>query len=225
MTVGSLRREYLDKDEGTGVTSDDIEALFATATGDYRFARWGRPIVPVIFGIADETLPVIKGAFEAVCTLARHQMAETDPELGTNCMVFFFREWAELLEVPDLDRLVPELARLVARLQGADANQYRLFRFDDEGAIKAAFVFLRMDDALSELPAETLALGQVVQVVLLWSDSAFRERSPLALASGTTILRPDIARVIRAAYDPIMPPTAQDPSHALRLSARMEHEG
>lgn len=224
LNVGRLRREYLDNDEGTGVTPDEIEGFFTTASGEYRFARWGRPIVPVIFGVADETLPVIKGAFEAVCTLARHQMAETDPELGTNCMVFFFRDWSELLEVPDLDRLIPELAPLVARLQGAGANQYRLFRFDEAGAIKAAFVFLRMDDALSELPAETLALGQVVQVMLLWSDQAFRERSPLAVAADTTILRPDIARVIRIAYDPVLPPTAQEVSHALRLAARMERE-
>ncbi|MEP3330646.1 hypothetical protein [Sedimentitalea sp.] len=206
------------------MTPEEIEALFVTSAGEYRFARWGRPIVPVIFGVQDETLPVIKGAFEAVCTLARHQMAEADPELGTNCMVFFFRAWSELLEVPDLDRLIPELAPLVARLQEADANQYRLFRFDEAGAIKAAFVFLRMDDALSELPAETLALGQVVQVALLWSDNAFRERSPLALAASTTILRPEIARVIRAAYDPAMPLTAQDSSHALRLAARMARE-
>lgn len=206
------------------MTPDEIEALFVTSADEYRFARWGRPIVPVIFGVQDETLSVIKGAFEAVCKLAGHQMAETDPELGTNCMMFFFRGWSELLEVPDLDRLIPELAPLVARLQDADANQYRLFRFDETGAIKAAFVFLRMDDALSELPAETLALGQVVQVALLWSDNAFRDRSPLALAAGNTILRPEIARVIRAAYDPAMPLTARDPSHALRLAARMARE-
>ncbi|MEY8830338.1 hypothetical protein AB9K34_18330 [Sedimentitalea sp. XS_ASV28] len=203
------------------MTPDEIEACFTSAAGAYRFARWGRPIVPVIFGVEEETLPVIKGAFEAVCALAGHQMAETDPELGTNCMVFFFRDWAELLEVPDLDRLIPELAPLVARLQAAGANQYRLFRFDADGAIKAAFVFVRMDDALSELPAETLALGQVVQVILLWSDVAFRERSPLALVEDTTILRPDIASVIRAAYDPAMPVAAADGAHALRLFARL----
>ncbi|WP_424987717.1 hypothetical protein [Microbulbifer sp. S227A] len=203
------------------MTPDEIEAHFSSAAGAFRFARWGRPIVPVIFGVQDETLPVIKGAFEAVCALAGHQMAETDPELGSNCMMFFFRDWAELLAVRDLERLIPELEPLVARLQAADANQYRLFRFDADGAIKAAFVFLRMDDSLAALPAETLALGQVVQVMLLWSDAAFGARSPLALAGDRTILRPEIANVIRAAYDPVMPATATDASHALRLSARM----
>lgn len=204
------------------MTPDEIEELFTHSDGSFVFARWGRPIVPVVFGVQDETLPVIKGAFEAVCTLAGHQMAETDPEFGSNCMVFFFRDWSELLTVPDLDRLIPELSPLVERLEAASANQYRLFRFDESGAIKAAFVFLRMDEALSDLPAETLALAQVAQTVLLWSQAAFRDRSPLAVAGDTTILRPEIADVVRAAYAPDLPVAAQDASHALRLFARMQ---
>lgn len=204
------------------MTPQDIEALFTRAEGQFAFARWGRPIVPIVFGVEDQTLPIIKGAFEAVCQLAGHSMAETDPELGSNCMVFFFRGWDELPEVPDLDRLIPDLAQLVGRLKRAGANQYRLFRFDQDGAIKAAFVFLRMDETLAELPAETLALGQVVQIIVLWSDAAFRENSPLAVSGGTTILRPEIAGLIRAAYDPVLPAATQDPSHALRLFARQE---
>lgn len=204
------------------MTPDEIEALFTRSSGEFVFARWGRPIVPIVFGVEDQTLSVIKGAFEAVVALAGHEMAETDPELGANCMVFFFREWSELLDVPDLDRLVPDLKPLVARLQAADANQYRVFRFEDDGAIRAAFVFLRMDADLSEVPAETLALTQVVQTVLLWSDTAFRTQSPLAVAGATTILRPEIANLIRAAYDPVLPGAAQDSSHALRLFARLE---
>lgn len=202
-------------------TTDAIEALFTRADGSYLFARWGRPIVPVVFGLAEETLPVVKGAVEAVVTLAGHKMAETDPELGANLMLFAFRDWDELLAVPDLDRLVPELGPLVARLQAAGANQYRIFRFEPTGAIKAAFVFLRMDAALAALDAGTLALAQAVQVILLWSDRAFSETSPLARAGGQVVLRPDIAAVIRAGYDPVLPPVARDPSHALRLSARI----
>jgi hypothetical protein len=204
------------------VTPEEIQALFTRSDGAFLFARWGRPIVPIVFGVTDETLATVKGAFEAVVALADHKMAETDPELGANCMVFFFREWSELPDVPDLDRLIPDLVPLVARLEDAGANQYRIFRFDEDGAIRAAFVFLRMDRELSKVPAETLALSQVVQTILLWSDTAFRDRSPLAVAGETTILRPDIAGLIRAAYDPVMPAVAQDPSHALRLFARME---
>ena len=149
-------------------------------------------------------------------------MAETDPELGSNLMVFFFKDWDELLAVPDLDQLVPDLHALVGRLKPAGANQYRFFRFDNSGAIQACFVFLCMDKQLSTLSADTLSLTQIVQSMLLWSDAAFAQQSPLAvLGDGTTIVRPEISALLRAAYDPVMPAVADDASHALRLTARM----
>ncbi len=198
-----------------------IEKLFTRADGAYLFARWGRPIVPIVFGVDDASLAVFKGAIEAVVTLAGHKMAETDPELGANLMVFLCREWAELPEVPNLDQLVPDLGPLVAKLQKADANQFRIFRFDDAGAIQTAFGFLRMDAHMEAVSADTLALSQAVQTILLWSDAAFDETPPLAMIEGNAVLRPEIADVIRAAYDPVMPPMAQDASHALRLAARI----
>ncbi|WP_424980563.1 hypothetical protein [Leisingera sp. S232] len=206
------------------LTPEQIEALFTRSDGSYAFARWGRPVAPIVFGVQDETLKTVKGALEAVMTLAGHQMAETDPELGSNLMVFFFRDWDELLDVPDLDRLIPELQPLVARLKEADASQYRAFRFDDQGGIKAGFVFLRMQGAMAQMPAETLALTQAVQVALMWSEAAFAEASPLAVLpeTGTTILRPEIAGVIAAAYDRMMPVAAGDKSHALRVFARLQ---
>lgn len=200
---------------------DDVATLFTRTDGAYVFARWGRPIVPVVFGVDDASLAVFKGAIEAVVMLAGHKMDETDMELGANLMVFFCRDWAELAEVPHLDSLVPDLAPLVAKLQKAEANQYRIFRFDKAGAIRAAFVFLRMDDHLANVPADTLALSQAVQTILLWSDRAFDDKPPLAMVEGNAVLRPEIADVIRAAYDPVMPVAAQDPSHALRLAARV----
>lgn len=201
---------------------DQVKALFTRADGQYLCARWGRPIVPVVFGVEDATLSVVKGALEAVVALAGHRMAETDPELGANLMMFFFRDWAELPEVPNLNRLVPGLAELCAKLEAAEANQYRIFRFDSEGAIRAAFVFVRMDAHLAAVPVETLALSQAVQVILLWSDHAFTDRSPLAVAEGGAVmLRPEIAGVIRAVYDPVLPGVAQDAAHALRVAARM----
>lgn len=201
--------------------AQEVEALFTRNSGEYAFARWGRPIAPVVFGVTDETLAVVKGALEAVMALSGHEMAETDPELGSNMMIFFFREWDELPEVPGLDGLIQGLDALVVRLKEVDANQYRIFHFDTDGAIKACFVFLRMDDNLSAVPAETLALSQIVQSVLLWSDNAFKGRSPLAVAGDKTILRPEIAEVIRVAYDPVLPVQASDASHALRVAARV----
>lgn len=199
----------------------EVEKLFTGNDGRYHFARWGRPIVPVVFGVEDATLRVVKGAIEAVVTLAGHKMAETDPELGANLMIFFLRDWAELPQVPGLDRLIPDLSPLCDRLAAGKANQYRSFRFEPSGAIKAAFVFLRMDDALSALPAEDLALMQAAQVICLWCDRAFATLSPLADLGGKIILRPDIAGVIRAAYAAVMPEVARDASHALRIAARL----
>lgn len=205
-------------------TPEAIQEFFSREDGSYAFARWGRPIAPIVFGVADETLATVKGALEAVVTLAGHQIAETDPELGSNLMFFFFRDWSELLEVPDLDRLIPGLSALVAKLDAAEANQYRVFRFEKDGAIRAAFVFLKMESELQKLPAETLALGQAVQVILMWGDRAFAASSPLAKLpeTGATILRPDVAGIIAAAYDRMMPPSAVDPSHAYRIFARLQ---
>lgn len=204
------------------MTPDQIAPFFTRSDGSYVFARWGRPIAPVIFGVTEDSLPVLKGAIEAVVTLADHKMAETDPELGANLMMFFVADWDELTATPNLDRLVPDLGPLVARLKAEDANQYRIFRFDEGGGIKAAFVFVRMDANMAAVSAETLALSQAVQTILLWSDRAFVDASPLAVVEDRGIvLKPDIAALIRAAYDPVMPVETHDESHALRLAARV----
>lgn len=201
---------------------ENIEALFQRG-GQYGFSRWGRPIAPVVFGVEDETLAVVKGALEAVVSLAQHQIVETDPEFGSNLWVFFLRDWDDLRGVPDMDGLIPEMDSLLPRLTEAGANQYRFFRFDTDGAIKAGFLFLRMDDALAEVPADVLALGQMVQMILLWGEGAFATTSPLAILpeTGATVLRPEIAQLVQAGYDPLLPHCAQDASHALRLFARI----
>ena len=203
------------------MTPAAVAALFTRSDGSYLFARWGRPIVPVVFGVDDATLGVVKAAVQAVVALAGHEMEEVDAELGANLMMFFCFDWDELRGVPNLERLVPGLDALCDRLVAADANQYRIFRFDTVGAIKACFVFLRMDAHLTAVPAETLALSQAVQTIVLWSDLAFRDASPLAMAGGVAVLRPEIAGVIQAGYAPVMPGVAVDASHALRLAARV----
>jgi len=202
------------------LTPGAVEALFTRADDQFLFARWGRPIAPIVFGVTDQTVAVFKGAIEALCVLTGHKMAETDPELGANMMVFFVQDWGELTDTPNLDRLIPELGPLTDRLRAAEANQYRIFRFDADGAIKACFAFIRMDAHLADVPADTLALNQMVQALLLWSDTAFQDASPLAMLDDRAVLRPEIADLMRAAYDPVLPAMAQDPSHALRLAAR-----
>jgi hypothetical protein len=59
--------------------------------------------------------------------------------------------------------------------------------------------------------------------MFLWSQEAFQTRAPLAvLSNGTTVVRPEIAALLRAGYDPVMPMSCEDASHALRLAARIE---
>ncbi len=199
---------------------------FTRGDGTFLFARWGRPIVPVIFGLDDAQLPVFKGAIEAMVALAGHRMAEVDVELGANLMLFFVREWDEVAQVPHLDRLIPGLPSLLARLEAAGANQYRIFRFDAMGAIRACFAFVRVDADLAPVPVATLALNQAVQVIVLWSDVAFAGTSALAVgAEGVALLRPEVAALVRAAYDPVLPQMSHDAAFALRLDARIAAAG
>ena len=202
---------------------DLIEAYFTRSDGQYIFARWGRPIAPVVFGVEDETLVTLKTAIQSIVTLANHELVETDPELGSNAMFFFFLSWDELLEVKDLDRIIPGLGKLVERLKSIQANQYRFFKFDADGGIKAVFTFICMDQNLNSVPAEVLCLNQVVQMFLLWSDDAFKNNSPtLITKKGGVILNPIIGDIVRAVYDPTMPLVSHDKSHALRAQARID---
>lgn len=204
------------------MTPDLIQSLFTRPDGQFLCARWARPVAPVVFGTDDATLATVKGAIEALARIARLPTAETDPELGANFMLFFFRDWAELPGVPDLDRVIPDLAPLCARLADQGANQYRVFRFDEAGAIRAVFTFLRMDEHLAEMPAADLALVQAAEAMLTWGEGAFFKIAPLARTpEGDVFLRPDLATLIRVAYDPALPTSASDPSHALRLAARL----
>ena len=202
---------------------DSIEAYFTRSDGQYFFARWGRPIAPVVFGVEDETLVTLKTAIQSMALLANHELAETDPELGSNAMFFFFLSWDELLEVNDLDRIIPDLGNLVEHLKSFQANQYRFFRFDADGGIKAVFTFICMDENLNSVSGEVLCLNQVVQMFLLWSDDAFKNNSPtLITKKGGVILNPIIGDIVRAVYDPTMPLVADDKSHALRAQARID---
>ncbi len=205
-------------------TPEAVQALFTRPEG-YVFARWGRPVVPVVFGVEDATLSVVKGAIEAVVALAGHRMAGQDAELGANLMVFFCRDWQELAGVPNLDRLVEGLGPLLVRLEAQGANQYRMFRFDAAGAIRAAFVFLRMDAAMAAVPADVLALDQAVRLICLWADGAFPQGVLVQAGQGRAVLHPFVAGVIRAAYDPVLPAASRDAAHALRLFARVPREG
>ena len=203
------------------MTPEKVAALFTRSDGSFQFARWGRPLAPVVFGTDDATLDIFKDAIRAVAGLGDLSLTDTDPELGVNLPVFVVPDWAELAEVPHLGELIPDLGALLPRLQAADANQYRSFRFDEAGAIRLCVILLRNDANLQAASAQTVATAQMAQSMLLWSDTAFSDESPVALLpEGAAIVRPQIAALIRAAYDPVLPAASQEPALAHRLAAR-----
>lgn len=185
--------------------ADEIAGLF-TREGQYLCARWGRPAAPVIFGLADESLPVFRLATTAAFAHAGHPIVETDPEMGANLLTFFVRSWDELADVPDFDRLTGQ-AGLVTRLGAQAADQYRIFRFDADGSIRACITLVNMGGALADAHPGVLAEALAVRAMLTFA----REVTPSA----------ELAGLIRAAYDPRLPPVARDASHALRLAARI----
>lgn len=195
------------------MTPAAVEAFFTHAEGGYRFARWGRPIVPVVFGLEDETLRIVKGAIEAVVATAGHKMSDHDPELAANMMIFCFRDWNELRGVPNLEQLIPDLDGLVDARLADGASLSRIFRFDDQGAIRMSVLLMRIDETLAQAPAEVLMLDQITRLILTWGTED-------VLVDGSN-LRRDVTDVLRAVYDPVLPPSSTDPSHALRLAARI----
>jgi hypothetical protein len=204
-----------------------IAALFTRADGSFRFARWGRPLAPMVYGTNDEGIGIVEAALGEVAGLGGLRLAGTDPELGANFLVFFCRDWAELPQVPGLGRMIPELADLVARLAGAGANQYRLFGFDGAGAIRFCITLIRYDAELQRVPAQALALGQCLQGLLLWSERAFAAESPIAIApgGGQAVVKPWYRALIGAAYDAAIPVASAEPALVLRLAARVALAG
>ncbi|WP_136649118.1 hypothetical protein [Paracoccus aeridis] len=187
------------------MTADEIAALF-TQGGDFLCARWGRPVAPVVFGLDDASLAIFRDALKAVVAHARHPLTDTDPETGANLMIFAVADWDDLRGVTDLDRLTG-LDDLPGRLAAQSADRYRLLRFDAEGAIRACMTFLRLGGALGQAHPAALAEDAGVNAMLSFASHV----TPSS----------DLAGLIRAAYDPALPPCARDASHALRLAARV----
>ncbi|MEO1492891.1 MAG: hypothetical protein AAFV19_12125 [Pseudomonadota bacterium] len=202
--------------------SEWITGLFTRRDGAFRFARWARPLAPVIVGTNDEGCRIFEDGIRAVARIAGLEVAEMDPDLGANFMVFLVNDWAELTEAPNLIRLIPNLAELIATLSEHGANQYRVFNFDEAGALRLCITLLCYDDELQRISAQTLAVGQAFQGMLLWSDAAFMDESPIAITDdGLCVVKPVYADLLRAAHDPVLPAVADDAAFALRLAARL----
>jgi len=128
-------------------------------------------------------------------------------------MWFFCQDWDELLGVPDLEGLIPDLKDIVARLQTSTTTTYRVFSFDQTGGIKMCVQFIKVAGETAEMSIQTLATGETYQCLAMFSPDAFLTESPIAVLAenGLCIPKPSYAALIRAAYDPILPEAAKDP--------------
>ena len=208
----------------TGTTADPawVEAQFTRRDGGFRFARWGRALAPVIIGTNDEGCRIFEDGIEHVAAVAGLEVGELDPDLGANFMVFLVNDWEELFQAPNLVRLIPNLAELVSNLSAHGANQYRVFNFDEDGAIRLCISLIRYDAQMQSVSAQTLAVNIAFQGMLLWSDGAFQDESPFGMTDeGLCLIKPGFARLLKAAYDPVLPGAGTDTALALRLAARM----
>ena len=196
--------------------------LFTAPDQRYHFARWGRPLAPVVFGVGDESLLHLKEAILMTVGISGGTLAETDPELGANFMWFFCRDWDEALAVPDLDKLIPNFENLITGLKEQNATRYRSFGFDKDGAIQVCVLLIRVDAATERLSLQTLGTSETFQSLLTFGENAFDVHSPIAMikVNNLCIVKPEYAAVVRAAYDPALPAASNDPAHALRVSAR-----
>jgi hypothetical protein len=196
--------------------------LFTSPGQRYHFARWGRPIAPVVFGVGDENLPHLKDAIAMTVGISGGMLVDTDPELGANFMWFFCRDWDEMLVIPDLDKLIPNFVNLITELQEKNATRYRSFGFEKNGAIQLCVVLIRVDAATERMSLQTLGTSETFQSLLTFGENAFDVHSPIATikVNNLCIVKPEYAAVVRAAYDPALPAASNDPAHALRVSAR-----
>ncbi|MEZ8006678.1 MAG: hypothetical protein QMC60_04040 [Amylibacter sp.] len=204
------------------LSSAKIEALFSHADGIFRFARWSRPIVPVVFGVDDETLKHIKSAIVTTVGITGFKIEETDPELGANFMWFFCHNWDEILAVPDLENLIPNLKDIITKLQFTQTSTYRIFSFDPDGGINMCVQLIKVFGDTAKMSIQALTTGETYQCLALFGPNAFLKESPIAVIKENSLCipKPNYAALIRAAYDPVLPHATQEPSHSLRLSAR-----
>jgi len=206
------------------LTEDEIKDLFTQADGSYQFARWGRPIAPVVFGVNDDILVGLKAAIGATLGITGQNMAELDPELGTNFMWIFCREWDEVLDLPDIEKLIPGIHDKIKEIKKTNSSSYRYLTFDKDGAIMFAVVLIRPVGDYAKQPVSVIGAAETLLTVATFGTKAFKKESPIAMIkeNNMVVVKPKYAAVIRAAYDETMPARSNDEAHALRVKARAD---
>ena len=159
--------------------------------------------------------------------MAGAEIDEIDPELGANFQIYVFGSWDQAKRAPNLPNFLPDLDDLIARLTEANANRYRVFAFDDAGAIRAAITLLRYDEQMQAAPVDYIALTEATLGMLVFDEVGVANDRPIVMArfengDARAILTPWHAKLLKAAYDPAIPAGSKDPNLALRLAARID---
>lgn len=189
----------------------------------FQFARWTRPLAPAVFGVSEESVSVIVEGVAEAAEMVGLGCVDEDPDLGANLLFFFCDAWPDLKKTPNLPRLIPDLDRLLTLLAAAGANQYRIFTFGPDGGLRLCVVLLRYDAEMAQFSPASLALGQATQALLLWSDEAFANDSPVTVRrGGKAMIKSRYARLLKAAYQGDAPAYSTDPALAEALVDKMQ---
>ena len=208
--------------------NDQAERIQRLFGGDnFKFARWGGPISPVVIGLDDKGAKLFEEAIGAVADMAGAKIEEIDPEMGANFMVYVMADWSHAARAPNLPNFLPDLPDLIDRLEKANANRYRVFAFDDQGAIRAAITLLRYDEQMQAAPVDYIALTEAALGMLVFDEAGAANDRPVIMAQfedgdQRAILTPWHAMLLRASYDPAIPAGSKDPTLAMRLAARID---
>ena len=208
--------------------NDQAERIQRLFGGDaFKFARWGGPISPVVVGLDDKGAQLFQEAIGAVAEVAGAQIEEIDPEMGANFLVYVMSDRAQAKLAPNLPNFLPDIEALTERLTAANANRYRVFAFDDAGAIRAAITLLRYDEQMQAAPVDYIALTEAALGMLVFDEVGVSEDRPVVMAKfedgdARAVMSPWHAMLLKAAYDPAIPAGSKDPTLALCLAARID---
>ncbi|MEX2518471.1 MAG: hypothetical protein WD969_03965 [Paracoccaceae bacterium] len=220
----------------TNETAARIRRLFGDEGREtFKFARWGCAIAPAVIGLDEPGGRLFGEAIKLVANVAGVQMEDIDQEMGANFLIYVMQDWAHASRAPNLPGFLPDLPALIERLQAASANRYRVFAFDDQGAIRAAITLLRYDDQMRAAPVDYIAMTEAALGMLVYDEAGVAADRPVVMTrldedgEARAALSPWHARLLRAAYDPAIPAGSKDPALALRLAARLgvmdQHDG
>jgi hypothetical protein len=193
------------------VTPDEIAAYFTKPNGEFLFRRWASPIVPHAFGPTAPESEVLYQAFDTISALSGHPVVRAPDGVGMNLTFFFINEASDMMKLPGAEGFLGMLAMLVKQLMSGKSALRRNFTTDDKtGAISQMTMIARTSGWLRHHPPESLALRLAVLTHLTWALRRDQKAPPLLVADAPGGVHPNVAAILRVAYDPSLPDASTD---------------